>query len=129
VLLARLLVFIFQDESLARARRYNLFCASAGGRRHRLRLRVGLGARRSHNDGRGVVHARLLVLLHFDLPHELIKVLFIVNIALKSLHKRQDELVKEDPLVLEELVQEVAHVVARDHRGKQAKNPLASVHI
>ena len=69
------------------------------------------------------------MLLQLDLSHEVIEVLLVVDLVLEALEQRQDQLVEEHPLVLEELIVEVAHVVTGDHRGEQAEDPLAGEHV
>ena len=44
-------------------------------------------------------------------------------------HERHDQLVEEDPLVLEKAIKEVSEVVTWDHRGEETKDPLACIDI
>jgi len=58
-----------------------------------------------------------------------IEVFFIVNLTLMPFEQSENQLVEEDPFILKELVEEVAHVIARNDRCEKAKDPFARIHI
>ena len=70
-----------------------------------------------------------MILLHFELSHELVKVLVVLDAFLMFLQQRKDKLVEENPLSLKELVKEMDHMLARNHAGKKTKYPLTGVHF
>ena len=61
-----------------------------------------LGVRRRLAHGlSSVLQARLLILLHFDLPCEVVEVFLVHDPVLVLRQKREDQLVEENPLMLE----------------------------
>ena len=74
-------------------------------------------------------HTSALMLLSLDLVQNAVEVFFIQNLILVLLENGQNQRVEEDPLVLEEFVEEEVHVLAGYDRGEEAEDPLARVHL
>jgi len=58
-----------------------------------------------------------------------VQVVFLDQVGLVQLENAEDELIKEDPLVAVEAVEEDAHFFKGDHRRKQSKNPFTCIHL
>ena len=75
------------------------------------------------------MHPWLGILLVLELSQEVIEVFFIIDLTLMPFEQRQYQLVEEYPLVLEEFVKKVTHVITRYDWGKKAENPFTRIHI
>ena len=76
-----------------------------------------------------LAQSRIFVLLHLDLVHEVVKVLLIPDLILMPPQQRQDQLIEENPSVLEELVKKVAHMICWDHTCEESEDPLTRKYL
>ena len=68
-------------------------------------------------------------LRHFDRAQQIVHVFLITNLILVPLKQGQHNFIKEDPFVLEKMVEKGTHVFTRYHGCKKPEDPLACVNV